>query len=77
MGCCAPAQQPPDDVLPSSHPYLIILQAFLLTDDKKANELFEEAAKSFKLACKADPTSEMYKKALQMSERAPVVYKDL
>mmetsp|Transcript_7499 Transcript_7499/g.21215 ORF Transcript_7499/g.21215 Transcript_7499/m.21215 type:complete len:207 (+) Transcript_7499:222-842(+) len=52
-------------------------QGFLNTDSGKAQEFFLMAAECFKKAVAEDPNNEVYKKALDMSAKAPQLHAEL
>jgi len=52
-------------------------QGFLNTDAGKAQEFFDKAAEVFKKALAEDPKNDVYKKALEMSSKAPQLHAEL
>jgi uncharacterized membrane protein YgcG len=52
-------------------------QGFLTADGDTAGALFGKAAACFERAVEADPTSEVYKKALEMTAKAPALHAEL
>lgn len=50
---------------------------FLLTEPEKANVYFEKASKCFHQALDEEPHNELYKKALEMSAKAPDLHQEL
>lgn len=52
-------------------------QGFLTTDTEAALEYFDKAADVFAKALKEEPNSEVYKKALEMTQKAPVLHAEL
>ena len=52
-------------------------QGFLYAEAKKAQEHFDQAAECFQKALAEDPTSEVYKKALEMTAKAPALHMEL
>eukprot|EP00976_Prorocentrum_cordatum_P008739 174473-Prorocentrum_minimum.AAC.2 len=52
-------------------------QGFLYADAAKANSFFERAKSSFQRALAEEPQNESYIKALEMSQRAPLLHAEL
>ena len=52
-------------------------QGFLTADGEAAGALFAKAAGCFERAVEADPGSEVYKKALEMTSKAPALHAEL
>eukprot|EP00240_Pyramimonas_obovata_P014680 CAMPEP_0118931378 /NCGR_PEP_ID=MMETSP1169-20130426/7741_1 /TAXON_ID=36882 /ORGANISM="Pyramimonas obovata, Strain CCMP722" /LENGTH=199 /DNA_ID=CAMNT_0006873873 /DNA_START=31 /DNA_END=630 /DNA_ORIENTATION=- len=52
-------------------------QGFLYADAEKANSYFESAKSSFQRAVAEEPQNESYVKALEMSQRAPLLHAEL
>jgi tetratricopeptide (TPR) repeat protein len=52
-------------------------QGFLTADSQAAGALFTRAAGCFEQAVAADPGSEVYKKALEMTSKAPALHAEL
>jgi tetratricopeptide (TPR) repeat protein len=47
-------------------------QGFLVTDTDKANAYFKKAARCFQHALDEEPNNELYRKALEMTEKVPL-----
>jgi tetratricopeptide (TPR) repeat protein len=52
-------------------------QGFLVTDTDKANAYFKKAARCFQHALDEEPNNELYRKALEMTEKAPSLHQEL
>lgn len=52
-------------------------QGFLYAEASRAQEHFDQAAECFQKALAEDPTSEVYKKALEMTAKAPALHMEL
>lgn len=52
-------------------------QGFLSSDAESANEFFAQAGDAFKKAVDQEPNNESYKRALEMSAKAPQLYQEL
>jgi tetratricopeptide (TPR) repeat protein len=52
-------------------------QGFLFAEAEKAQEYFEEAKSCFERAVAEEPENEIYKKALEMTEKAPSLHAEL
>lgn len=50
---------------------------FLLPETDKANELFKKASKCFQQALEEEPNNELFKKAVEMSGKAPDLHQEL
>ncbi|KAK9836567.1 hypothetical protein WJX74_003254 [Apatococcus lobatus] len=52
-------------------------QGFLTSDTREAKSFFDKATDCFKKALKEDPNNETYKKALEMTSKAPQLHAEL
>ena len=52
-------------------------QGFLFQEADKAGEYFEKAKECFQRALNEEPTNEIYKKALEMTDKAPGLHAEL
>eukprot|EP00232_Nephroselmis_pyriformis_P003262 CAMPEP_0182909160 /NCGR_PEP_ID=MMETSP0034_2-20130328/35601_1 /TAXON_ID=156128 /ORGANISM="Nephroselmis pyriformis, Strain CCMP717" /LENGTH=193 /DNA_ID=CAMNT_0025045395 /DNA_START=34 /DNA_END=615 /DNA_ORIENTATION=- len=52
-------------------------QGFLYPQASKANEYFQKAAMCFQKAVDEDPTNDVYRKALEMTDKAPSLHAEL
>jgi len=52
-------------------------QGFLFAEAEKAGEYFDEAKRCFERAVAEEPENEIYKKALEMTEKAPSLHAEL
>ena len=52
-------------------------QGFLFAEADKAGEYFDEAKECFERAVREEPTNEIYKKALEMTSKAPALHAEL
>lgn len=52
-------------------------QGFLFQEAEKAGEYFEQAKSCFQRALNEEPTNEIYKKALEMTDKAPGLHAEL
>ena len=52
-------------------------QGFLYADAEKANDFFTRAAANFKKALAEEPNNEVYRKALEMTAKAPALHQEL
>eukprot|EP00249_Psilotum_nudum_P005921 c19325_g1_i1 orf=493-1128(-) len=52
-------------------------QGFLVPDTEESSTYFKKAMQCFQQALSQDPLNELYKKALEMSEKAPSLHKEI
>jgi hypothetical protein len=52
-------------------------QGFLFQEAEKAGEYFEQAKSCFQRALNEEPANEIYKKALEMTDKAPGLHAEL
>ena len=52
-------------------------QGFLFREQSKAEEYFDRAKSCFQRALNEEPTNEIYKKALEMTDKAPGLHAEL
>lgn len=52
-------------------------QGFLTADSNKAQQFFDLATEQFDTALKQDPSNDVYRKAVEMTKKAPELHKEL
>lgn len=50
---------------------------FLITEGDQAKEYFQKASECFQKALEVEPNNELYRKAVEMSEKAPALHQEL